>query len=106
MDRFTNGVVEIYEANKTRERFIVGVLGNEHLQKVLRDCGVPYWELTWLGCTILRGDYDGVLIDCGNHEMKKALYCPKVKTYLTAKYIWERVCCTDVIDLERRLQKL
>ena len=85
---------------------MVGVLGNEHLQKVLRDCGVPYWDLSSLGCMILRGDYDGVLIDCGSHNMKKALYCPKVKTYSAAKYLWERVCCTVVIDLESRLQKL
>ena len=85
---------------------MAGVLGNEHLQKVLRNCGVPYWNLTWAGRTILQGDYNGGLIDCGNHEMKKALYCPKVKTYLTMFYIWERMCCTDVIDLEWRLQKL
>ena len=41
-DKFTKDVVEIYEANKTRELSMVGVLGNEHLQKVFRNCGVPY----------------------------------------------------------------
>ena len=71
-DKFTKDVVEIQEANKTRERFMVGVLGDEYLQKVLRDCGIPYWDLSLLGCTILHGDYDGVLIDFGNNGMMKA----------------------------------
>ena len=83
---------ENYESNKTKHRFMVGVFGNEFLQNVLCDCGIPYWDLSLMGCTILQGDYDGVLIDCGNHAIATALYCPKVKTYLYAKYLSERVC--------------
>ena len=52
---------------------MVGVFGNEYLQKVLHECGIPYWDLRLMGCTILQGDYDGVLIDCGNHAIRLVL---------------------------------
>ena len=104
---YKRDVLEIYESNTTKQRFMVGVFGNEYLLKVLRECCIPYWDLRLMGCTILQGDYDGALIECGNHTIAKALYCPKVKTaYLYAKYLWGCVCCTDVVDLECHFQKL